>query len=370
MIARLYVPLPYTFWILQDTVLAPLESDWGDYQVIVYPLCQARVGLDYTKGESPMSVLEVVESLRPSDTPIVTDCILVDGSPIIQANLLQIDFRKPDFDRRPPTEPMGGDPPIELVLEIVNDFLGALRSVAQAGHVKPLDPLSVWRLDYLADDGSELPAKEGLIQGRFASGFHWQVSVLNEAIWDGVRAVIPGYKSSTWETLLLDAKALLPEVGPALVLAFTALETLIAATLEQLVSQIDMPDGLWQWINDRGDYRKEPSVEEKFDILLSALANKSLKEEGHLWKAFKNLKEARNSFVHEGRAVLGKNKEEVTPEKASSLIAKARDIVRWVEPLLPSEMRSLGIEQRFDVEVSKQLAPPSGTERGHADEAA
>ena len=369
MIARLYVLLPYSFWIPHDTILAPLESDWGDYQVTVYPPRQARVGLDDTKGESPISLLEVVEHLRPSDSPIATDSILVDGSPIIQANLLQIDFRKPDFDRRPPTELMGGDPPIELVFEIVNDFLGALRSVAQAGYVKPLDPLSVWRLDYLADDGSELPAKKGLIQSRFASGFHWRVSVVNEAIWNRMRAVIPNYRPSTWETLLLDAKALLPEVGPALVLAFTALETLIAATLDQLASQIDMPDGLWQWINDRGDYRKEPSVEEKFNVLLSALANKSLKEERRLWKAFKNLKEARNSFVHEGKAVIGKNEEEVTPEKASSLIAKARDIVRWVEPLLPSEMRSPDIEQRFDVEVSKQLAPLSGTERGHTDEA-
>jgi hypothetical protein len=91
---------------------------------------------------------------------------------------------------------------------------------------------------------------------------------------------------------------LLPEVGPALVLAVTALETLISATLNQLASSANLPSGLWEWINNRGDYRKEPSVEEQFDVLLRVLAGKSLRNQSDLWRGFKDLKEARNSFVH------------------------------------------------------------------------
>ena len=59
---------------------------------------------------------------------------------------------------------------------------------------------------------------------------------------------------------------------------------------------------LWRWINQRGDWRREPTVEEQYDTLLKVLTGHTLKEDQDLWELFKHLKTARNSFVHEGMA--------------------------------------------------------------------
>jgi hypothetical protein len=93
--------------------------------------------------------------------------------------------------------------------------------------------------------------------------------------------------------LLLDAVGLLPDIGPALVLAATSLETLITDALDELSAGASaVPQSLWMWINDRGDYRKEPSVLEQYDALSKVFTGRSLRDEIELWEA---------PFVHGGK---------------------------------------------------------------------
>ena len=59
----------------------------------------------------------------------------------------------------------------------------------------------------------------------------------------------------------------------------------------------------------------------------------------------KNLKEARNNFVHKGRAEIGDKP--VTADVASRLVQTTKDIIRWTEKLIPEEGRWLSDERPF-----------------------
>ena len=160
----------------------------------------------------------------------------------------------------------------------------------------------------------------------------------NAAVWSAVGLLPPERTLRTWERLLLDAEGLLPEVGPAVVLAAAALENLIAYILGILARPAVTPAGLWDWTTQREDTFARPSVEEQFDSLLKVFTGKSLKTDAALlWVSFKHLKTARNKFVHQGVALIGKT--EVTPETAATLVDGARKVVDWVEQLLPTELR-------------------------------
>ena len=115
---------------------------------------------------------------------------------------------------------------------VLNSFLYRVRAITQAHFVGPLaEGSTLWVLDFLNDDGSKVEEDPALARGIFSIPAAWRFVFVHEPFWQefGVR---PNYVPSNWETLLLDAKNLLPQVGPAIVLAASALETLILATLE------------------------------------------------------------------------------------------------------------------------------------------
>ena len=163
---------------------------------------------------------------------------------------------------------------------------------------------------------------------------------------------MPRTFATPWETMLLDAHALLPEIGPALVLAATALEVLISEALEHLSGKAKVQSAVWQWINNRDDRRLNPSVGEQYDTLLRAICGKSLKNERQdLWAAFLNLKSVRNTFAHEGQITYGKDRKPVTQMFAADLLAKTRDIIDWIEPSLPAGWQSPKLKEAVPVEM-------------------
>ena len=95
-----------------------------------------------------------------------------------------------------------------------------------------------------------------------------------------------------------------------------------------------VPTPLWAWISKRGDYLREPTVEEQYDALLKFFMGHSLKEEPTLWTAFRNLKTARNTFVHGGAAKIGGIP--VSLETARKLVLSASDVISKVREWLPS----------------------------------
>lgn len=201
-------------------------------------------------------------------------------------------------------------------------------------HVPELSKLS-YRLRYLNDDGTELPEEPALRRGAGKIGFTWSLVGLTQTVWENAHSLPPEFIVPVWETLRLDAVAALPNVGTAVVLAATALEVFIAQVLNQLAAKSTLSGDLWNWLSDRGNFLKDPGVDEQFDILLHVLAGHSLKEDQDLWNAFLNLKKARNSFVHAGIAeIRGKT---VDSAEAAVLVNGAGRIIQKIRRWLPAE---------------------------------
>lgn len=199
--------------------------------------------------------------------------------------------------------------------------------------------------------------EEGLVRGHGGLKFEVKILGITEAVWTDVREPVLD-DTPPWEGLLLDARSLLPRIGPALVLAATALEVLISWVLDRLAERGPIPKELWTWINERGDYQREPSVEEQFGAILRICGGWSLKTDPKLWEAFKNLKAARNTFVHEGVAKIGKDLVDV--KRASELVNGAMRIVVRTWEQLPDDLRWPRFSHTVQFQVAMPLALPAG----------
>jgi hypothetical protein len=288
---------------------------------------------------------------RSVDSPNTSESekIEVNGKSAFLADVLTVVFEKESFERAEGT-PL--DPSEELIQATIQFFLDRLKFVAKAPQVRPIDfPNCTWDLLYLNDDGSELERKEGLFRGRF--GRHLSVAVFgcSPQIWDDIFSLAPDFRVPPWHTLLVDSRGALPHVGSAVVLAATALEIFIEEVLHQLAQATSISDLLWKWLNDRGDWRKEPSVEERFDVLLKVTAGHSLKEDNLLWESFKKLRKARNAFVHHGAPIL--DGQIVSNADALHLIASADAIVKRVREWLPPSLQWPVFQHNMNIQVTK-----------------
>ncbi|OGX16196.1 MAG: hypothetical protein A2166_06725 [Omnitrophica WOR_2 bacterium RBG_13_41_10] len=289
-----------------------------------------------------------------TDVPVHRDDLselLINGNPAYQANGLRIYFKKDSFDRRVEVE---CDPPYTLITRTVNSFLLKLRFVTRYSKIHPINPSSTsWHLRYLNDDESELEMKEGLVRGRGAKFFTFSWHVVNNDIWREIFELPLNYITPQWDNLLLDANAALPAIGPSVVLAATALEVFISYILNELSKNNSIPKDLWDWINKRDWWLQEPTTEERFDILLKVFLGVSLKENDALWKVFKDLKKARNSFVHEGVAKIGKNP--ISGEEAQKLLEKVSEIVKFIKDKLPKDLQWPEYKYSINVTAKKKI---------------
>lgn len=330
MLARFHVLLPFWITVKAGEEFPVYEYEDQGYRVRVFPPARSD------QPDPP----DRIENLRIDDTPAV------------RVDALRIDFQKDAFDRG---KELRFDPPHDVVGRAINSFLIRLRYVARAAIVRPIDyPRVTWRIRYLNDDESELALDEALVRGRGGLAYSLSWVALSRAVWDDIYELPLNFEPEPWEELLLDAQADLPRIGPAIVLAATALEVFIAQALDRLAEKEgSIQTDLWRWINDRGDYLREPKVEEQFDVLLRLFTGQSLKNDSRLWDAFKNLKNARNSFVHEGRAKIGGAP--VSAETARVLVAAAAEIVTTVRGWLPTELHWPVFNHTVKIEATMRL---------------
>src|SRR5262249_41824179 len=150
-----------------------------------------------------------------------------------------------------------GDPPPQLAFDIANGLLARIRAITRGPEIQVLDALRVpWRVDYLTDNGGVLAPAEGLHRRRFGRHISFRATALTTAIWRQVAEMPAEFTPLFWDTLLLDAEALLPDVDASIALANAALEAFSAWLLDQLAALQALPRGLWEWINKRGLYLK------------------------------------------------------------------------------------------------------------------
>jgi hypothetical protein len=321
MLARLDLLLPFTITIPEGENFSIYQYNDEGYNIRIFP---------------PIKI----EHLVAQDD---LDEILINGKPALQAKGLSIYFQKDNFDRRQGSE---CDPPYPLIARTINQFLLKLRFVTRGSKIRPINfPYTSWHLQYLNDDESELDKTEGLVKGRGTKTIAFSWTALNNDVWEKIIELPPDYIPPQWDTL--------PEIGPSVVLAETALEVFISHILNELSKNSSIPKDLWDWINDRNGRLNEPTNKEQFDILLKTLLGISLKENNDLWESFTKLKKARNSFVHEGIPKIGQNP--ISEGEARELLVKANEIVIFIKNELPEDLRWPEYKHSIKVEAKKKV---------------
>lgn len=353
MIGRFRVVLPYEITIEADRPLEPRDITVAGCPARLYPPYQAAIDPSLLDPASTDPLARVLDQLDPAEPPRITGQILLNGSPTAQANVVRLDIHRDEFSR----DPENADWPVDEALSAVNEFLLGLRALGRIGWVTSV-PLrgALWRFDLLDDHGIALERVEGRIRARNAVSWTWRVASLGPALWEAVSGLPAGFEPSPWHDLLLDASNHFDQIGPPIVLAATAVETRVESAVDILAVLSGVNAELWTWINNRGDYRKEPSVEERADVLLHAVAGRSLKDELSLWESFKNIRTARNSFVHDGEARIGGTAVDV--ELTRVLVTKATEIVDWFDRLLPPEHRRPSYEPDAELELMRIVIGP------------
>lgn len=310
MIARLHVQLPFIVAVPNavEFSLHPYQDE--GYRVCVYPPVRSP---ECTAGDD----VDVRMGGRQSSF----------------CDQLRIDFVCGSFSRGPTDI----DPPMTVIQRAVDSFVARLRHVGNAPQARPVPwPMATWHLEYLDDSGHELERDESLVRGRGGRTRSVSYVGLSEAVWEDIHALEPEFEPLAWEELLLEAQFELPRIGPSIVLSATALEVLISSSLQSLAG-VSASAPLWQWVDNRSDFLKRPTVEEQFDSLLEIFTGHSLESDHELWQLFMNLKKARNAFVHTGVAVIGR--EQVSIEKAAELVQGAVRIADQVRAWLPEDYR-------------------------------
>jgi hypothetical protein len=329
MIARLNLLLPFVITIPEGETFPIYEYNDEGYNIHIFPPAKTEVPILQDNADE----------------------FSIDEKPTYQANRLIIDFKKDTFDRKAKVE---CDPPYTLITRAVNSFLLKLRFVTRGSKIHPINLLKTsWYIKYLNDDESELEKTEGLVRGRFAKSFTFSWTALNSNIWEEILKLPADYIAPHWDNLLLDAIEALPQIGPSIVLATTALEVFISHILNESSKNSSIPKDLWNWINNRNWRLQEPTIEEQFDNLLKIILGISLKQNIDLWEAFKNLKDARNSFVHEGIAKIGQNP--ISEEETRRLVGKANEIIQFIKNKLPRDLQWPEYKHSIKVEVKKKI---------------
>lgn len=332
MIARIHILLPFALTVPEKEQYPIYEYSMDEYRIRLYPPEKSEKADSYADAEN----------------------IKINGVTAFNADVLRIDFQKDSFNR---AEYSDLDPPAALIIDVANDFLSRLRFVANASKVKMIEfPNVNWNIRYLNDDETELDEEKGFVRGKFGRRFQYSYIVLNKEVWENVHSIAPGKNIPVWKTLLLDADSVLPEIGPAIILTFTALEVFISKTLDDLAATSNISDDLWKWINSRG-YLKDPSIEEKYDFLSHHLIGSSIKDNNKLWESFKHLRKARNSFAHDGIPMVGD--EPVTEKSARNFIIKANEIINAIKEKLPEALKWPEFRHEIKMEFTQMLVKPN-----------
>ena len=164
MIARARVLLPKTLLVPLEDEPDPVDLDLGAYRAKLFR--PYRSELAEVTEELPLS--ERPGLLRRAESP-TQPLIRMNEEQVVAADVIQVDFSAEDFDRR-----LGAsnDPPVSLLFEVVNGFLARYRTLARGFQITALAPTNtMWRIEYLNDDGSDLEPQQGLARALVGASF-------------------------------------------------------------------------------------------------------------------------------------------------------------------------------------------------------
>jgi hypothetical protein len=296
-IARIRYLLPFRFFVPADFAGEPLTSAVDGWQIILLPPVQSQILCDALQKPAPFSL----QAMTPAAHPVVISDVTINGADTIPVDLVEVQLKQ-DIN------PVAVTAEVDAWLvhqgrALLNRWLTTYRVVVGATHVKPLPELGQsWRIDFLDDSGNALgvktnPKPHGSVAGKVDA-----VASLVPNFWKASAVLALSQVPTRWEELLVDAFEVWPNVGAAVVLAYTAIETRIDAAVSVLAISQSVDKRLWEWLAEKRPYLTQPTTEEKAKFLFQLFTGDSLSDDKSNWKTFSQMRKARNSFAHEGVA--------------------------------------------------------------------
>lgn len=326
MIARIAVHLPQSLWVQQSAKFEAFSAEVDGERIVVHPplQCSFEVRPDL---EGNFNVNDIYRMLTPVEAERIYPFVRMDGELVKHANLLQVDVVGRDF-RRAAGTPL--DPRQDFVEGVVANIVARLRYTIGAPTFREFRlGETFWTVRYLCDDGSDLPEERGLVRGRLQAPFRFQFTGLDSSSWTAVKNLSFGFRPHIWERLYLDALFLLPEVGPALTLAISAIETAADLMIQHRLAS--RPSEAEKLIASN-------RLPNRLDKVVRQIAGVSLKEDRALWSAFDRLRRARNMVAHEGKPIL--DGVLITDDLAQEMIFAIRPVLEWIERLMAPAFQS------------------------------
>ena len=324
MIARFAFRTPWTLYLAHGAI-DPVRLQQGDLEVVIHPPQQA----------DPSNSRFIV----PLESPVTAPGFAVNGEPAFAADIWVVDVvSSRDFDRQ--KKPL--DPLVEVALAPLNQQIARLRAVLRVGTIHPLSKNKTsYTVTYLDNDGSlvgDSPKRKSFMcQQIRATG-------LVRGHWEAAAELPTDFETPVWHLLLLRAAEMFEvDRGASIVMAYVALEVFSEHVADSLADAANLPEGLWDWICDRDHWSKNPGVADRLTHLLNAFTGHDIRQEAQrAWAAFKQLRDARNNFVHRGvvatgRPGKGKGLVPLNNQKAVEIFRGARSLVQWIEEFLPAD---------------------------------
>ena len=126
------------------------------------------------------------------------------------------------------------EPSLDLLFQIANNYLAKIKAVTQGFMISTLGEESNWGIQYLNDDDSKVD--DGLTKSLWGSAFEHHVCFLSKESIQAVKKLPNEYKLKSYESLMLEADAIMPSAGAAIILAFSSIEAAIDRALNSLHS--------------------------------------------------------------------------------------------------------------------------------------
>ena len=331
-LARIHILLAAPFLIPEETKLDPVIYRDGDFVVRLLQPAQSLWQAEGRREQFGLAQLLPTSKPRPSR-------VTFNGSNTTACDLLSLEVMEASEEDI--------DDAVDAAIRTANRWLRTYRVSLGEHSVRYVSrDRNNWRADLMyLRPGMEATKAYGAITIKMPP-----IPIITDEAWQGLASLGPDYEPQRWEELLTDAAGLLPDIGPAVVLAYTALEVRIGALADTLASTSGMDEEFWKWLKSR-DYMAQFTTDEIVKKILLLWTGKSLSQEKGLWATFTELRKARNSFAHEGAArnLAGKL---ITVDVAYQLLHGARQVLEWLDELAPAAERRQAIRLADKQEIS------------------
>jgi hypothetical protein len=221
----------------------------------------------------------------------------------------------------------------KTIQSVIDYWFTTLRYVSNFVKLKPFEIYrTFYDINFTSDDGEPITIPDLRLIRRVNVLYY----IITNEMWNEATQIPYEYSLPQWKITLLDSRDLVNNPGSALVLAFSSLEIYINELLIKHVNLFENEQNKYRYLDKIQNVNT--NIYDKFCTLSKKILGFSLKKNDVLFNVFKNIKEARNCFIHNGTLIF--NRTEITPVSIVSIINKIESIIHFYEVNINEEYRT------------------------------